>query len=128
LAGQVLLVEPGDRLGGRAAPLVLRVVPVAQEELPAGGRMIAHPPAAGLVAVVLLHQLIRGGADRPDGAELGQVGPESGPEPVVRAGRVVRPGVHGEPVIHGVRVQEPRRQAGRCRQPDDEENPEAHSH
>jgi hypothetical protein len=70
LARNVLSVQPGDELGIRLLPAVVRVVPITQIELPTGGGMITHPPAAGLMTVVLLHNLVYTRSNRPDNGKF----------------------------------------------------------
>jgi hypothetical protein len=91
LALQVLTVQPFDEFMSWLLALEVRVVAVAEVELAARGRVVADPPAAWLVAVVLLDQLVERGADRAEDAELFQVRAEPGPEPVVRAGSLTTP-------------------------------------
>lgn len=67
--------------------------------------MVANPPAAGVMTVVLLDQLVDTGGDRADDAELGQVRAEPGPEPVVGARLVDGARVHLKPVPDEVRGQ-----------------------
>src|SRR5262245_27206170 len=104
LPRNMLAVKARDGLGGRQAFLISRVVAGAEHELTARGRVIADAPAAGLMAVVLLDQLVNAGGNRADDGELGKVGSEAGPEPVVRAGLVDCPGVNSQPVIDDVRI------------------------
>jgi len=58
---------------GRLLAHVVGVVPVTEHELTACGRMRADPPAAGLMAVDFLYQLVEPSADRAEDAELGNV-------------------------------------------------------
>ncbi len=58
---------------GRLLALVVRMVPVTEHELTAGGGMRADPPAARLMAVDLLYQLVERSAERAEDAELGDV-------------------------------------------------------
>src|SRR5215831_15730345 len=111
LALQVLAVQPFDQLMSWLPPLEVRVVAVAEVELAARCGVVAEPPAAWLVAVVFLDQLVHGGTDRAQDAELFQVGAEPGPEPVIRAGLVDDARVHLEPVIEEPRVLKPDAQA-----------------
>lgn len=76
---------------GRLFALVVGVVTVTEHELPACGRMRADPPAAGLVAVDFLYQLVEPGPDRAEDAELGNVRAESRPESVIRPGSLIVP-------------------------------------
>jgi hypothetical protein len=115
LALQVLTVQPLDELMGRLPALIVGMVAVAEQELAARGGIAPDPPAARLVAVVLLDQLVDARADRAEDAELLQVRAEPGPEPVVRAGLVDGARVHLEPVTEQRRVQNPegdRRRSG----------------
>jgi len=98
LALQVLAVQPFDELMGRLLALVVGMVAIAEQELAARGGMLPDPPAARLVTVVLLDQLVDARADRAEDAELLQVRAEPRPEPVVRAGLVDGARVHLEPV------------------------------
>src|SRR5271169_4357145 len=92
---------------GRLLALVVRMVPVAEHELTAGGRMRADPPAAGLMAVDFLYQLVERSADRAKDAELGNVRAESRPEPIIRSRLIDRSRVQLEPVTHQARVENP---------------------
>src|SRR6516162_10965864 len=107
LALQVLLVEPLDELKRWLLALVVGVVAVTQRELAAGRRMVADPPAAWVMTVVLLDQLVDGGGDRADYGELGKVGAEPGPETVVGARLVDSARVHLKPVPDHPRVDNP---------------------
>src|ERR1700760_3156403 len=92
---------------GRLLAVVVGVVAVTEHELPACGRMCADPPAAGLVAVDFLYQLVEPGADRAEDTELGNVRAESRPESVIRTRLIDRARVHLEPVTHQARVENP---------------------
>src|SRR5262245_578996 len=89
----VLAMQPLDHLVRWLLPLVVGMVSVAHQELTAGGGMRPDPPTARLMAVVLLDELIHGRPDRPDDAELREIGTESRPEPVV-----------GTRLVHGAGV------------------------
>src|SRR5215831_1324482 len=69
--------------------------------------MVADPPAAWVVAVVLPEQLIHAGGDRADDGELGKVRAEPGPEPVVGARLIDGARVYLEPVPHQPPVDDP---------------------
>ena len=88
---QVLPVQPLDEFMSWLLALVFGVVAVTQGELAVRRRMVADPPAAGGMAVVLLDQLIHAGGDRADDAELGQVRAKPRPEPVVGPGSLMMP-------------------------------------
>src|SRR6516162_4265638 len=90
--GLVLTMQPLDHLVGRLVSLEIRMVPIAEQELPVGSRVRTDPPTARFVTVVLPHDLVHAGGDRSDQADLGQVGPESRPEPVPGAGQIVDAG------------------------------------
>ena len=92
---------------GRLLALVVRMVPVTEHELTAGGGMRADPPAAGLMAVDFLYQLVERSADRAKDAELGNVRAESRPEPIIRSRLIDRSRVQLEPVTHQARVENP---------------------
>src|SRR5215467_12055856 len=98
LALQVLTMQPFDELVCRLPALVVRVMAIAEQELAARRGMIPDPPAARLVTVVLLDQLVDARADRAEDTELLQVRAEPGPEPVVRTGLIDGARVHLEPV------------------------------
>jgi hypothetical protein len=49
------------------------MMPITEEKLTTGGRVIADPPTARLMAVVLLQDLVDAGADRAGNAELGDI-------------------------------------------------------
>src|SRR5215469_4104897 len=112
LALQMLTVQPLDELMSWPLALEVRMVAVAEVELAAGGGVVADPPAAWFVAVVLLHQLVDARADRAENAELGKVRAESGPEPVIGSWLVDDALMHLEPVAHRPRVLKPDDQAG----------------
>src|SRR5689334_23733077 len=88
----VLAVQSDDEVVRRLLAVVVGVVAVTEKELAAGGGVSSDAPAARLVAVVFLEELIRGGRDRAKHAELGDVRPEPRPERVVRARLVDRAG------------------------------------
>src|SRR5690348_586786 len=113
LALQVLTVQPLDKLMSWLLALVVGVVQVTQRELAARRRMVADPPAAWVMAVVLLDQLVHAGADRADDAELGEVGAEPRPEPVVGSRLVDSARVYLKPVPDQPRVDSPQGYA-RC--------------
>src|SRR5262249_45103976 len=69
--------------------------------------MRADPPAARVMAVVLLEQLVHAGGDRADNGELGKVGAEPGPEPVVGARLIDGARVHLQPVPGNLRADNP---------------------
>jgi hypothetical protein len=108
LALQVLTVQPFDELMSWLPALVVGMVAIAQQELAARGGMLPDPPAAGLVTVVLLDQLVDARADRAEDAELLQVRAEPGPEPVVRTGLIDGARAHLKPVTEERRRGEPR--------------------
>ena len=66
----VLAVHPNDEVVCRFDALEVGVVPVAKQKLAARRRMRSHSPAARLVTVVLLHELIDGRRDSAEDAEL----------------------------------------------------------
>ena len=74
LALQVLTMQPLDQLTSWLPALVVGVVAVAEQELAAGRGMVSDSPAARLVTVVLLDQLVDARADRAEDAELRDVG------------------------------------------------------
>ena len=84
LSFHVLAVLPNDQVVRRLGALVVGVVTVTKQKLPARRRMGSHSPAARLMAVVLLHELIDGGADGAKDAELGEVRTETRPKSVLR--------------------------------------------
>ncbi len=86
LALQVLTMQPVDQLTSWLSALVVGVMAIAEQELAACRGMLPDPPAARLVTVVLLDQLVDARADRAEDAELFKVGTEPGPEPVIGAG------------------------------------------
>jgi hypothetical protein len=57
------------------------MMPIAEEKLTTGGRVVADPPTAWLMAVVLPHDLVHAGADRADNAELGDIRTEPDQNP-----------------------------------------------
>jgi hypothetical protein len=114
LALQVLTVQPVDQLMSWLCALVVGVVAIAEQELAACRGMLPDPPAARLVTVVLLDQLVDARADRAEDTELLQVRAEPGPESVVRTGLIDGARVHLEPVTR-LRVENPegdRRRSG----------------
>src|SRR5215471_10048878 len=104
---QVLAVQSLDELMRWLLAQVVGMVAVTQRELATRRRMRADPPAAWLVAVVLLDQLVGGGGDRADNGELGKVGAEPRPEPVVGARLIDGARVHLKPVPDSPRVDDP---------------------
>src|SRR5262249_59804809 len=80
---------------------------------PSRAGLFPAPPAAGLMAVVLLEQLVHAGDDRADDAELGQVRAEPRPEPVVGARLVDGARVHRQPVPDEPPVENPEGDARR---------------
>ena len=70
LALHVLTMQPFDQLMSWLLALVVGMVAVAEQELAARGGMLPDPPAARLVTVVLLDQLVDGSADRAEDTEL----------------------------------------------------------
>src|SRR5262245_58239876 len=107
LALQVLTVQSLDELMSWLLALEVRVVAIAEVELAAGGRVVADPPAARFVTVVLLEQRVDGCADRAENAELFKVRAEPGPEPVIGSGLVDGARVYLKPVAHQPCVLEP---------------------
>jgi hypothetical protein len=107
LALQVLTVQPLDQLMGRLLAVIFGVVPVAEQELAVRRGVLPDSPAAWLVAVVLLDQLVDGGADRAEDAELFNVRAEPGPEPVVGSGLIDSARVYLEPVADLASVHDP---------------------
>jgi hypothetical protein len=73
LALQVLTVQPLDQLVSWLPALIVGMVPIAEQELAARRGMLPDPPAAWLVAVVLLDQLVDARADCAEDAELFKV-------------------------------------------------------
>jgi hypothetical protein len=57
---------------------------MADEKPTIGGRVVADPPTARLMAVVLQQDLVDAGADRAGNAELGDIRTESRPGHGVR--------------------------------------------
>src|SRR5262245_50154488 len=112
LSSEMSLVHPNHGVMRRPGALEIGVVAVAQEKLAARRGMSAHPPTPWLVPVVLLHELIHAGADRAKDAELGEIGAESRPEAVVRAGLVIRACVHREPMVNDSGAKQPGRNRG----------------
>src|SRR5262249_25063961 len=98
LAFGVLTVQPFDELMRRLPAVVVGMVAITEQELASSGRILADPPAAWLVAVVLLDELVDAGGDRAQDAELFDIRTEPGPEAVVGAGLVDGARVHLEPV------------------------------
>jgi hypothetical protein len=126
LALQVLTVQPLDQLMIRLPALVVGVVAIAEQELATRRGMLPDPPAAWLVAVVLLDQLVDTRADRAEDAELFDVRADPGPEPVIRAGLVDGARVHLEPVTGLRRVRDPQdndRQGGAYQASRDDQAP-----
>jgi hypothetical protein len=113
LAFQVLSVQALDELMSWLLALEVRVVAVTQVELAAGGWVVADPPAARFVTVVLSEQRVDGGANRAENAELFKVRAEPGPEPAVGPGLVDGARVHLEPMTELRRVENP--EGDRCR-------------
>jgi hypothetical protein len=111
LAFQMLTVQALDELMSWLVALEVRVVAVTQVELAVGGRVVADPPAARFVTVVLPEQRVDGDADRAENAELFKVRAEPGPEPVIGPGLVDGARMYLQPVPHQPRVlsQMPRR-------------------
>src|SRR6516164_5837461 len=106
LALQVLTVQPLDQLMSRLAALVVGMVAMAEQELAARRGILPDPPAAWLVTVVLLDELVDARADRAEDTELFNVRAEPGPEPVVHTGLIDDAHVHLEPVAE-LRVENP---------------------
>jgi len=98
LALQVLTVQPLDELVSWLFTPEIRVMAITEVELAVRRGVIADPPAAWLMTVVLLHQLVDACGDCAENAELFKVRAESRPEPVIRAGLVDGARVHLEPV------------------------------
>src|SRR5215472_10907408 len=90
-------MQPLDQLMGWLSALVVGVMPIAEQELAARCGILPDSPAARLVTVVLLDQLVDARADRAEDAELLQVRAEPGPESVIGAGLVDGARVHHEP-------------------------------
>src|SRR5499427_7734713 len=98
LSLQVLTVQPFDELMSRLSAPVVGVMAIAEQELAARRVILPNPPAARLVTVVLLDQLVDARADRAEDTDLLQVRAEPGPESVVRPGLVDGARVYLEPV------------------------------
>src|SRR5215831_566143 len=98
LALQVLTVQPFDQLMSWLSALVVGVMPIAEQELAACRVILPDSPAAGLVTVVLLDQLVDARTDRAEDTELLDVRAEPGPESVVGPGLIDDARVHLEPV------------------------------
>lgn len=107
LALAVFTMQPLDQLAGWSVTLVVRVMLVAEVELAIGRRMVAHPPAALLVAVELPGQLIHSRDDCSDEAELGQIRPEAGPECIIGSRLVHRAGMHRQQVVDSSDMPDP---------------------
>jgi hypothetical protein len=80
---RVLAVHPNNQVVRRLEAVVVGVVAVTKEKLAACRRMRPHSPAARLVTVVFLYELIDGSSDGAEDAELGDVRTEPSLEPVV---------------------------------------------
>ena len=98
LALQVLTVQSLDQLVSGLHALIVGMVAITEQELAARSLVLPDPPAARLVTVVLLDQLVDGRADRAEDTELLQIRAEPGPEPVVRTWLVDSARVNLEPV------------------------------
>src|SRR5215471_14867459 len=107
----MLTVQALDELVSWLLTLEVRVVAITEIELAVRRGVIADPPAARLVTVVPLHQMVDADADRAENAELFKVRAESRPEPVIGAGFVDGACVHLKPVAHQPRVLKPDDQA-----------------
>src|SRR5215472_18405753 len=108
-------MQPLDQLMSWLFALVVGVMPIAEQELAARRGMLPDSPAARLVTVVVLDQLVDARADRAEDAELFDVGAEPGPESVVGPGLVDDARVHLEPVADLPGVDDPQgddRQSG----------------
>src|SRR5215472_3311165 len=108
-------MQPLDQLMGWLSALVVGVMPIAEQELAACGVILPDSPAARLVTVVLLDQLVDARADRAEDTELLDVRAESGPESIIGPGLVDDARVHLEPVADLTGVDDPQgddRQSG----------------
>src|ERR1700722_20050587 len=103
----VLTVQPFDELMSWLSAPIVGMVPIAEQELAGRRGMLPDPPAARLVTVVLLDQLVDARGNRAEDAELLQIRAEPGPEPVVRTGLVDGARVLLEPVTELPRVEHP---------------------
>src|ERR1700757_1332674 len=100
-------MQPLDQLMGRLSALVVGVVAIAEQELAACRGMLPDSPAARLVTVVLLDELVNARADRTKDAELFNVRTKAGPESVIGPGLVDGARVHLEPVADLAGVDNP---------------------
>jgi hypothetical protein len=73
----VLSVQPGNQLGIRLLAAVVGMVAPTQVELPTGSLVVTHPPAARLMTIEFLHDLVYASRDRSDNAEFGDIRTES---------------------------------------------------
>ncbi len=106
---EVLTVEAFDKLMRRLCAPIVRVMPIAERELTARGRMNSDSPAARFVTIILLEQLIEAGTNRADDAEFGQIRTEARPEAVIRTGLIYRARVYPKPAPDWPRVESPER-------------------
>src|SRR5215471_18771850 len=123
---QVLAMQPLDQLMSRLSALVVGVMAIAEQELAACRVILPDSPAARLVTVVLLDQLVDARADRAEDAELFDVRAEPGPESVIRPGLVDGARVYLEPVTDLPGVHNPQdddRQSGACQGGYDDRTP-----
>ena len=96
LALQVLTMQPVDQLTSWPFALVVGVMAIAKQELAACRGMLSDSPAARLVTVALLDELVDARADRSEDAEL--LTSEPNRTRIRRAGLVDGARVHLEPV------------------------------
>jgi hypothetical protein len=73
LSFRVLAVHPNDQVVCRFGSVVVGVVTVTKEKLASGRRVRSHSPAARLVTVVFLHELVDGRGDGTKDAELCEI-------------------------------------------------------
>lgn len=95
LALLVLTMQLVAQLASWLSALVVGVMAIAEQELAACRGMLPDSPAARLVTVVLLDELVDARANRAEDAELFNVRAEPGPESVVGAGLVDGAGAPG---------------------------------
>src|SRR5215472_6456123 len=119
-------MQPLDQLMSWLFALVVGVMPIAEQELAACRGMLPDSPAARLMAVVLLDELVDARADRAKDAELFEVGAEPGPESVVGTRLVDGARMHLEPGADLPGVDNPEgddRQSGAYQDGDDDRTP-----
>src|SRR5215469_6662071 len=110
----MVMMQPFDELMSWLPAQEVRMVAITEVELAARRRVVADPPAAWFVTVVLLHQRVDACGDRAENAELFKIGAESRPEPVIGTGLVDGAGVDLKPVAGKPRVLKPDDQDREC--------------